>query len=56
MFKRIFHEEWTTTVPIIAFILTFSIFLIIFVRAIRMKKNTRDYLSRLPLQDNTSES
>ena len=56
MFKRIFHEDWTTVVPIIAFVITFVVFLTITIRAFRMKKETRQHLSSLPLQDDSSET
>lgn len=51
MFKRIFHEEWTSVVPIIAFAITFIFFIVMIVRAVRMRKAKRDHLSSLPLED-----
>ena len=51
MFKRIFHEEWTSVVPIIAFAITFIFFVVMIVRAVRMRKAKRDHLSSLPLED-----
>lgn len=51
MFKRIFHEEWTGVVPIIAFGITFIFFVVMIVRAVRMKKAKRDHLSSLPLEE-----
>ena len=51
MFKRVFHEDWTTIVPIIAFIITFTFFVVVMVRAARMKKAKQDHLASLPLQD-----
>jgi len=56
MFKRILHEDWTSIVPIIAFVVTFTIFVVAIVRSIRMKKVTRDHLSSLPLQDDTPKN
>ena len=53
MFERIFHEDWTTVVPIIAFLITFIFFLAITIRAFRMKKETQQHLSSLPLQDDS---
>ena len=52
MFKRIFHEDWTNVVPIIGFAITAIFFLVVTVRAIRMKKEVREHLSHLPLEDN----
>jgi hypothetical protein len=49
MFKRIAYEEWHTAVPIIAFILTFGVFLFFVVRAIRLRRDEADRMASLPL-------
>lgn len=54
MFKRILHEEWADIVPIIAFFFTFTIFVVAIVRSVRMKKATREHLSSLPLEDDST--
>ena len=54
MFKRILHEEWATVVPIIAFAFTFTIFIVALVRSLRMKKEAREHLSSLPLEDDST--
>lgn len=54
MFKRIFHEDWTAVVPIIAFVLTFTFFMVMMVRAARMKKAQREHMASLPLDDDSS--
>ena len=54
MFKRIFHEDWTAVVPIIAFVLTFTFFMVMMVRAARMKKAKREHMASLPLDDDSS--
>lgn len=51
MFHRVTYEQWTTVVPVIAFILTFSTFLAITIKAFLMKKDKRDHLASLPLDD-----
>jgi len=51
MFKRIFHDDWTTIVPIIAFLITFTFFVVMIVRAVRMRKAKRDHMASLPLDD-----
>lgn len=56
MFKRILHEDWTSIVPIIAFVVTFTIFVVAIVRSIRMKQAMSDHLASLPLQDDTSKN
>ena len=56
MFKRILHEEWATVIPIIAFAFTFTftIFIVAIVRSVRMKKATREHMSALPLEDDST--
>ena len=54
MFKRILHEEWADIVPIIAFAFTFTIFVVALVRSLKMKKATREHLSTLPLEDDST--
>ncbi|MDB2673387.1 hypothetical protein N9Y81_00385 [Akkermansiaceae bacterium] len=51
MYKRIFHEEWAAIVPIIAFLITFTFFIVMMVKAARMKKSRQDELASLPLED-----
>lgn len=55
MFKRILHEDWTTIVPIIAFGITFTFFVVMVIRAARMKKSKRDHLAALPLEDDKTD-
>lgn len=49
MFKRIAYEEWHTAVPIIAFVLTFGVFIFFVVRAIRLRGDEVDRMASLPL-------
>lgn len=51
MFKRLTYEDWTTIVPIVAFLLTFGTFLAIVIRAMLMKKKKREHLANIPLED-----
>ena len=51
MFKRIIHEDWTDIVPMVAFAVLFTIFLVTTIRAIRLKPTERERLAKLPLQD-----
>ncbi len=51
MFKRLTYESWHYAVPIIAFVLTFGVFVYFVIRAIRMRRSKADYMSHLPLQD-----
>ena len=55
MFKRILYENWHSLVPLIAFVLTFAVFIIAFVRALLMKKDQVTHMATLPLDlDETS--
>lgn len=56
MFHRISYDEWTSVVPIIAFILTFGAFLVLTLRAVAMRRARRDYMARMPLQDDETQS
>jgi hypothetical protein len=56
MFKRLSYEEWQSMAPIIAFLLTFAVFLFQVVRALCIKKDQSERLARLPLEDNLSSS
>jgi len=56
MFKRLSYEEWQAMAPVIAFLLTFAVFLLQVVRALCIKKEHSERLARLPLEDNLSSS
>jgi hypothetical protein len=49
MFHRVIHENWTTIVPIISFVVTAGVFLFVSIRAICLPKKRRERLSRIPL-------
>ncbi|MGJ8725977.1 MAG: hypothetical protein ACSHYB_15590 [Roseibacillus sp.] len=51
MFHRIIHENWVAVIPIAAFLLTFTVFIGVLIRAVVMKKDKRDHLASLPLDD-----
>ena len=48
-FKRISYDEWTEVVPIIAFILTFGVFVFFVVRAFRLHRDEAGRMASLPL-------
>ncbi len=52
MFKRLVIEDWQQVLPVIAFSLTFGIFLVLSVRALLMKRSKADYMAHLPLGEN----
>lgn len=49
MFKRIFHEDWATWIPIISFICIFAFFLVATLRALVLGKERREHLAWLPI-------
>lgn len=49
MFKRITYEPWHGAAPIIAFVLTFGVFIFFVVRAICLKRDEAQRLASLPL-------
>ena len=49
MFKRILVEGWAHFVPIISFCIFFTVFVVIVIRALRLKKSERERLASLPL-------
>lgn len=51
MFSRLIYDEWVFYVPIVAFMLSFLVFVYIVLRSVTMKKNQVDYMSHLPLED-----
>lgn len=53
MFSRITHEEWTTIVPMIAFGVMFTVFLITTIRALRLKPEERKRLATMPLNEDS---
>lgn len=51
MISRLQFEEWHTAVALIAFIITFTAFVYLVVRAMRMKRDKIKHLSELPLEE-----
>lgn len=51
MFKRVTLEGWHEIVPYLCFALIAGAFLVIVIRAVRMKRSDIDRIANLPLQD-----
>ncbi len=51
MYKRIIYDSALDWVPYLAFGITFAVFLIFIVRAIGLRKDSAEKLSRVPLDD-----
>ena len=49
MFQRVIHENWAAIVPIISFVVTAGVFLLVSIHAIRLPKDRREKLARIPL-------
>lgn len=56
MFKRIILEDWANLVPMIAFGVLFTVFLVTTLRAIRLKPAEQKRMANLPLQDSDQPS
>ena len=54
LFKRISYEEWHEVVPIIAFILTFGVFVFFVVRALRLQRDEVSRMASMPLDPDPS--
>jgi len=55
MFKRIQYAEWSDILPILAFCISFLLFLLIVIRAVRMRKSKADEMAHLPLAEETEK-
>lgn len=56
MFKRIIYDDWTSIIPQVSFWLTFTVFIIIALRACLLKKDTVHHLETLPFQDGDGDN
>ena len=51
MFKRVFVEEWAEIIPIASFCIFAIVFLMVTVRALRLRKSERERMASLPLDE-----
>ncbi|MGD9418661.1 MAG: hypothetical protein Q7R22_006945 [Verrucomicrobiota bacterium JB025] len=51
MLRRVLTEDWMQVIPIIAFAIFATVFIIVTVRAIRLGKKDREHMASLPLDD-----
>ncbi|MFK5922172.1 MAG: hypothetical protein QM496_08325 [Verrucomicrobiota bacterium] len=49
MFKRLILEEWQMVIPVVAFALTFAVFLVLSAKAILLGKKQSEHMASLPL-------
>jgi len=55
MFKRIFVEDWAHIIPVISFCIFAAVFLLVTVRALRLRKPERERMAALPLDSSSEE-
>ena len=56
MFKRLILENGHTTLAIIAFFLTATVFAFAIWRALKLRPEEKDHLASLPLKDDTAST
>ena len=56
MWNRIEWADWAPLMPIIAFVLTAGVFVILVTRTILMKKDDVDHKAHLPLEGDAPEN
>lgn len=58
MFKRLILEDWQMVIPVVAFVLTFGVFLVLSIKAILLGKKQSEHMANLPLakDDGTQEN
>lgn len=54
MFKRVLVEDWVHIVPVLSFCIFFSIFIIVTIRALRIKRSERERMAAMPLESDPS--
>ena len=55
MFRRVILEDWHQWVPYVSFGITFSVFLIVLVRALLMRKEKAEHRAHLPLENSADD-
>lgn len=55
MFRRVILEDWHQWVPYVSFGITFSVFLIVLIRALLMRKDKAEHMAHLPLENPSDE-
>ncbi len=56
MFERLDFGEWRQIAPVLSFLLTFGVFVVLFVRTLLMRRDRAERLALLPLQSNEEGS
>lgn len=56
MFKRVFVEDWAQIIPTVSFCIFAVVFLLVTIRAMRLRQPERERLAGLPLEDQKAAS
>lgn len=56
MFKRIFVEDWAQIIPMVSFFIFASVFILVTIRAMRLRKTDRERLAAMPLDNPDTQS
>lgn len=56
MFKRIFVEDWAQIIPMVSFFIFASVFILVTIRAMRLRKTDRERLAAMPLDNPDTHS
>jgi hypothetical protein len=51
MYSRVLYENWHSIVPVIAFVVTFTVFISAFTRSLAMRKDKAEAMAAKPLED-----
>jgi hypothetical protein len=51
MYRRVLYEDWHSIVPVVAFAVTFTVFVFAFIRSVVMRKEKADAMAAQPLDD-----
>jgi hypothetical protein len=51
MYSRVLYENWHSVVPVVAFAVTFTVFVSAFTRSLVMRKEKADKMAAKPLYD-----
>ena len=49
MFKRLVFENWVDILPIVGFVVTVAVFILVVIRTVRMKQDRVEHMANLPL-------
>jgi hypothetical protein len=54
MFKRVIYDNWSLIVPVAAFAFTSTIYFVMVIRALLMKRDRSEKMAFLPLEEEPS--